>query len=137
MSKNPFDLEIKPIPIWGEKRATEKRKKFSRTDEKAIYDKYKGRCAICGRKTEFYDGEVDHIKPLAKGGSNSPSNLQWLCHRCNKLKGSKRTNDQVKELLGLKRKQPKRRTKKRTKRKRRDEYDIFGLPKIKPIKLGI
>jgi len=76
-----------------------KRKKFSRFDEKAIFQKYKGKCAICGEKTAFDYGEVDHIKPIAKGGSNSPSNLQWLCHRCNKLKGSKRTNAQVKKLL--------------------------------------
>ncbi|MBU5536979.1 MAG: HNH endonuclease [Candidatus Aenigmarchaeota archaeon] len=123
--------------MWEEEKAGGKRKKFSRTDEKAIYSRYKGRCAICGRKTEFYDGEVDHIKPLAKGGSNSPSNLQWLCHRCNKLKGSKRTNAQVKELLGLKTKRAAKRAKKRTKRKKPKEYDIFGLPRIKPIRLGI
>jgi 5-methylcytosine-specific restriction protein A len=34
-------------------------------------------CCKCGRLTE--DGEADHIVPLAKGGSDDLSNLQWLC----------------------------------------------------------
>lgn len=78
-----------------------KRKRFSRTVEKAIYEKYNGKCAICGREAEFGDGEIDHIQPSAKGGTDEPKNLQWLCSRCNKLKGSNRTNEEVKELLGI------------------------------------
>ena len=42
---------------------------------------------------------MDHIKPKTKGGTDKPNNLQWLCHRCNKLKGSTRTNDEVRELI--------------------------------------
>jgi 5-methylcytosine-specific restriction protein A len=34
-------------------------------------------CRKCGRLT--LDGEVDHIKPLAKGGTDDDANLQWLC----------------------------------------------------------
>ena len=71
----------------------------SRTAEKAIYEKFQHRCEICGRETGFDEGEVDHIKPKTKGGTDKPNNLQWLCHRCNKLKGSTRTNDEVRELL--------------------------------------
>ena len=73
----------------------------SRTAEKAIYEKSQGCCAICGRETAFDEGEVDHIKPKTKGGTDEPSNLQWLCHRCNKLKGSTRTNEEVRELLDV------------------------------------
>ena len=33
--------------------------------------------------------QVDHIQPLAKGGSNDFSNLQTLCVRCNLQKRDK------------------------------------------------
>ena len=103
-----------------------KRKRMARAVERAIYEKHKGKCAICGRKIEFSDGDIDHKKPLAKGGSDRPSNLQWLCHRCNKLKGSRRTNAQTRKLLGVKKKTAKKRTtkKKTTKRKPKSIWDM-------------
>lgn len=33
--------------------------------------------------------EIDHIKPLSKGGITSEENLQTLCWRCNRSKGAK------------------------------------------------
>ena len=49
-------------------------------------------CQACGLST--YDEknlllEIDHIKPLAKGGITSEDNLQTLCWKCNRSKGSK------------------------------------------------
>jgi hypothetical protein len=75
--------------------------KFPRALEKAIFDRDKEICQICGRVTEFGDGELDHVVPKSKGGSDAPENLQWVCHRCNKLKSNKRTNEQVREILSL------------------------------------
>ncbi len=51
----------------------------------SIYKRDGYRCCICGRKTD--DLEIDHIKPIAKGGKSVYSNLQTLCHNCNKKKG--------------------------------------------------
>ena len=31
--------------------------------------------------------DIDHIKPIAKGGKTTYDNLQTLCRRCNKEKG--------------------------------------------------
>jgi len=76
-----------------------KRENISRTDEKIIFEKYHGRCAICNEVTPFDQGVVDHIKSVSKGGSSKLSNLQWLCHRCNFLKGYDKTNVQVKKIL--------------------------------------
>lgn len=77
------------------------RKQFSRAVEKAIFKRAKGLCQVCANPTEFDYGEIDHILSKCKGGSDGPENLQWACHRCNKLKGSNLTNEKVRELLSL------------------------------------
>ena len=47
----------------------------------------RGRCAVCREKAENY--HVDHILPLARGGSNDRRNLQILCKSCNERKSSR------------------------------------------------
>lgn len=43
-------------------------------------------CRICGRVADRGEGEVDHRIPLAQGGSDDASNLQWLCIDCHREK---------------------------------------------------
>lgn len=44
-------------------------------------------CQICGRVTDFPDGECDHVQNLAAGGSEEDSNLAWVCREpCHRLK---------------------------------------------------
>jgi hypothetical protein len=53
-------------------------------------DKYK--CQICKISTNDEPNlllEIDHIIPLSKGGITSEDNLQTLCWKCNRKKGSK------------------------------------------------
>lgn len=54
------------------------------------------KCADCGKsvKSEYH---VDHITPIALGGSNWPSNLQILCPSCNQHKHAKHPLDWAKE----------------------------------------
>lgn len=58
----------------------------------AIFDAQRGLCANCETKL-FRSGKqkfhVDHIMPLALGGSNWHSNLQCLCKSCNLSKNAK------------------------------------------------
>jgi 5-methylcytosine-specific restriction endonuclease McrA len=46
----------------------------------------KGRCGYCGTDVTK-ENHLDHREPLSRGGSNWPSNLQYLCPPCNLQKG--------------------------------------------------
>jgi 5-methylcytosine-specific restriction endonuclease McrA len=72
------------------RRARRRSAKGSHTadDISAIRIAQKDQCACCRVKLRGA-GDVDHIVPLFKGGSNWPSNLQILCEFCNRSKGSK------------------------------------------------
>jgi 5-methylcytosine-specific restriction endonuclease McrA len=43
-------------------------------------------CPICGSETDL---TIDHIRPLARGGTSDPENLHVLCRRCNSRKGAR------------------------------------------------
>lgn len=66
----------------------QKRKHYSKTQRKMIYEKGNGRCQLCGREVLYAHMTLDHIKPLAKGGEDSIENLQCACKQCNSFKGS-------------------------------------------------
>lgn len=50
-------------------------------------------CQMCGRVTA--DGEVDHVVPLAIGGSNDSANLQYLCVPCHRLKSEREEKERM------------------------------------------
>jgi len=59
-------------------------------DIAAIRAKQDGRCANAKCRVDLRDGaHLDHIKPISRGGSNWPANLQWLCPTCNLVKGDR------------------------------------------------
>jgi len=62
--------------------------KHSASDAARLFKLQKGRCAYC--KTSLINAKhLDHIMPLALGGTNWPTNLQWLCPTCNMSKHAK------------------------------------------------
>lgn len=54
---------------------------------RAVFDRDGERCAYCGATDGPFD--IDHIQPLARGGSNDISNLTVACAPCNRSKGAK------------------------------------------------
>lgn len=68
-----------------------------------LYKRDNGICYLCGGKCDYKDYKVidgvfivgnnypniEHIKPIAKGGTNTWNNVKLAHHRCNYLKGIK------------------------------------------------
>lgn len=57
--------------------------RFTNEEWSALCDKYGHQCLCCGCVCK---PSIDHIIPLARGGSNLIDNLQPICVRCNKWK---------------------------------------------------
>lgn len=65
-----------------------KRKPIPKKARKAVYAKYGGRCAYCGRELLYKEMQVDHLEPVAfMRGGNGIGNLMPACRRCNFYKG--------------------------------------------------
>jgi 5-methylcytosine-specific restriction endonuclease McrA len=55
-----------------------------------IFERCEGKCAYCSGQLLYNDPwHIDHIVPLAKGGSNEEDNLTLACARCNAKKRDK------------------------------------------------
>lgn len=64
-------------------------------DIKSIFKAQRGRCAYfrnCGNRLGD-DYHVDHIHPIALGGTNDRSNIQLACPTCNQLKSAQHPVD--------------------------------------------
>ena len=44
------------------------------------------RCVYCGTALDYDRATLDHVHPLAKGGTHSPGNVVSACPPCNRLK---------------------------------------------------
>jgi 5-methylcytosine-specific restriction enzyme A len=62
-----------------------------------VFDRDDHTCQICGATEDL---TIDHIIPLAAGGTNDISNFQTLCQSCNSRKGSKITHDRQRYFTG-------------------------------------
>lgn len=71
----------------GERRPISKRLRFE------VFKRDHFMCQYCGRKSPDIILEVDHIKPIAEGGTNDFTNLITSCRDCNRGKGKRLLND--------------------------------------------
>jgi 5-methylcytosine-specific restriction endonuclease McrA len=71
--------------------------RYTGKDVARLGDLQKWKCAAC-RADIKKRYEIDHVVPLAKGGSNYPSNLQLLCLPCNRRKSDKEPEYFMREL---------------------------------------
>lgn len=53
-----------------------------------LFQSQEGKCACCGVQLDDSNKHLDHVMPLALGGTNFIWNLQWLCQFCNNSKSA-------------------------------------------------
>lgn len=60
-----------------------------RIDRASVIERDGGVCHICGAQPEGADLTIDHVVPLAKGGTHTYENLAVACLSCNCRKGAR------------------------------------------------
>lgn len=70
-----------------------KRKPLSKSIRFEVFKRDSFTCQYCGAKAPDVILEVDHIKPVAKGGTNDILNLITSCRDCNRGKSKKEISD--------------------------------------------
>lgn len=69
------------------------RKSISKSLRFEVFKRDKFTCQYCGKSAPDVVLEVDHLKPVAKGGTNDILNLITACKDCNRGKGAKELSD--------------------------------------------
>lgn len=62
------------------------RRKFTGYEKDAVYERFNGHCAICGRQVSRKRMVISKKIPLSKGGNNGMENLLLTCKPCSKMK---------------------------------------------------
>lgn len=71
------------------------RKAISKKTRFEVFKRDSFRCQYCGRGVDETILEVDHIQPVAEGGTNDLINLITSCRDCNRGKGKRKLSDRV------------------------------------------
>ena len=68
-----------------------KRIKFTKAKREELYIKFNKKCNCCAKELTIKETQIDHVQPLASGGTNDDINLQVLCRECHFEKNTRRT----------------------------------------------
>lgn len=66
-------------------RASAPARRISRALRERVFERDAHTCRACGAQDDL---QLDHIWPVARGGTADESNLQVLCRACNARKGA-------------------------------------------------
>lgn len=78
---------------WQRRRAREYDAFVAEVILQEIWDRDEGRCGICGKSIGDGPVHLDHILPLAAGGTHEPDNVQLAHPFCNQSKGARRPDE--------------------------------------------
>lgn len=86
---------VKPpkSPCWADEQIDYKREERKRIPAhiKQRLFAQSDRCCWCNKQMRYKDATIEHVAPLAKGGSNDESNLALACPGCNSKRGDDAT----------------------------------------------
>lgn len=85
-------IEILENKLTSKEFAKEQRLLMTKKLRDSIKTRDNYTCCLCGNSIYKEPNlllEIDHIKPVSKGGMTEESNLQTLCWKCNRSKGDK------------------------------------------------
>lgn len=71
----------------------DKRKSISKKTRFEVFKRDKFTCQYCGKQAPDVVLEIDHIKPVSKGGNNGIMNLITSCRDCNRGKSNRELSD--------------------------------------------
>lgn len=69
------------------------RKSLSKKTRFEVFKRDSFKCQYCGRTAPDVTLHVDHVKPVAEGGTNDIMNLVTACFECNLGKGARELSD--------------------------------------------
>jgi len=75
----------KSLAAKGNSLENQKRSAIPQLVKELVWKRDEGRCCYCASNDEL---QLDHIIPVALGGSNDEANIQVLCGPCNRQKGA-------------------------------------------------
>lgn len=81
------------IQTLGQEAESMSRTSISKSVRFEVFKRDSFSCQYCGRKAPDVLLEVDHIDPVAKGGSNAVLNLLTACKDCNSGKSDKKLSE--------------------------------------------
>lgn len=61
---------------------------FDDNTKRSVYERQKGKCAMCHKSFAIEEMHADHKVPWSKGGRTTEDNCQMLCRECNLKKGA-------------------------------------------------
>lgn len=66
-----------------------------------VYNRYRGKCAICGNKITLEDMCISLIVPKSKGGGKDFANMQAACECCARMKNDMTQDEFFRKVLCL------------------------------------
>lgn len=62
---------------------------YTASQLRSLWESVQHKCACCSAPITTKTRHIDHITPLARGGSNAIRNIQFLCRHCNVSKNAR------------------------------------------------